>query len=212
MMVGVYDAAGEPVRAELVAAFERAWREIAGPGSWWDGPARVAIAECTRAARAGAPASDGPLPPAAVEAASRLSREPATTTEEWVTGVCEAIGELRYVELVGIVVRVTAIDTFHRLTGRPLAPIPDPEPGAPSQEPAPDGMKRNHTWVSMAMPLPPFVLGAVPAAMAAMNDLSHVLYMPMEQMADPDWRRGELHRSQVELVAAATSHVNECFY
>ncbi|MCA1691752.1 MAG: hypothetical protein LC733_05960 [Actinobacteria bacterium] len=64
----------------------------------------------------------------------------------------------------------------------------------------------------MAVPVPPSVLGAVPAAMRAVNELSDVLYMPPEQMADPDWRRGDLHRAQAELVAVGTSHANQCLY
>lgn len=54
----------------------------------------------------------------------------------------------------------------------------------------------------MVTPSPPYVLGAVPAAMTVMNDLTDQLYMPPEEMDDPDWRRGDLHRTQIELVAA----------
>ena len=107
---------------------------------------------------------------------------------------------------------VWAVDAFHRLTGRPLAPLPEPLVGDPTREAAPDGLRRNQTWVSMVMPVPPFVLGAVPSTMAAMNDLSDVLYMSPGEMGDPDWRRRDLHRTQMELVAASTSHGNECFY
>jgi hypothetical protein len=64
----------------------------------------------------------------------------------------------------------------------------------------------------MVRPAAPFVLSSVSGAMRATNDLSDVLYMPMDQMGDPDWRRGKLHRTQVELVAASTSHANQCFY
>ena len=212
----MYDSADEPIRPELVEAFDRAWRSIAAAGAWWDGAERVAIAACTRAARidegSEATGRGESLPRAAQEAAALLSGSPAAVTEAWVSEISEAIGQHRYVELVGVVAMVSAIDTFHRLTGRPLAALPEPQPGEPTQEPAPDGLRRNRTWVSMVMPLPPFVLGAVPSAMVAMNGLSEPLYMPHDEMGDPDWQRGELHRTQMELVAASTSHVNECFY
>jgi hypothetical protein len=64
----------------------------------------------------------------------------------------------------------------------------------------------------MVMPVPPYVLGAVPAAEAAMNDLTNLLYLTEPEMADPDFRRGHLHRTQIELVAATVSHGNDCFY
>lgn len=202
----------DAVRPEITAALDRAWAEIAAPGAWWDGAERVAIADAARAARAGAHAASGVLPPAAVDAASVIASDPAHPTEPWVTSRCEALGELRYVELVGVVARVMAVDTFHRLLGRALTVLPEPGSGEPTREPPPDDIRKNHTWVRMAMPVPPFVLGAVPSAMRAMNDLSDVWYMPMDEMGDPDWHRGDLHRTQVELVAATMSHANQCFY
>lgn len=211
MMLPMFRFGSDPVRPELVAAFERAWGEISAPGTWWTGR-RVAIAQVARDARTGSPAPADGLPEGAVEAAQRVAADPAHTTEAWVTGTCAAIGELRYIELVSVVTRVVAIDTFHRLAGHPLPPLPRPLAGEPTRAGAPDGLLRNHTWVAMAMPVPPFVLGAVPAAMEAMLDLTDLLYMPMDEMSDPDWRRGDLHRTQVELVAATMSHANQCFY
>lgn len=211
-MTAMFDDHGDPARPEILAAFERAWTEIAAPGTWWDGTSRVAIAATARVARVAGDADAGDLPDAALDAVRLLAARPAGTTEEWVTSVCNAVGELRYIELVGIVARVTAVDTFHRLAGWPLVSFPAPQSGEPTREPPPANARKNRTWVAMVTPVPPFALGAVPAAMAAMNDLSDALYMPMDEMGDADWRRGELHRTQVELVAAATSHANQCFY
>lgn len=210
----VLDIAGEPVRPELVAALERCWTELSRPGTWWDGADKRAIAEVARDACRASPLPSGAerLHPAAVEAIIRIAATPADTDEALVRSVCDAIGESNFVELLGVVARVVAVDTFARLLGRDVAPLPEPQPGEPTREPPPEGMRRNHTWVAMAMPVPPFVLGQVPSAMAAMIDLTDHLYMPMDQMGDPDWRSGDLHRTQVELVAATVSHENECFY
>lgn len=204
----------DEVRPELLAAFERCWDELSRAGTWWDAADKLAIAEIARAAVVAAPtpAAGERLHPAAAEATTRVAASPAAIDEAWVGSVSEAIGEPNFVELVGIAARVVAADTFARLLGNDVTPLPDPRPGEPSREPPPEGMRRNHTWVAMAMPVPPFVLGQVPAAMAAMNDLTDQLYMPMDQMGDPDWRRGDLHRTQIELVAASVSHENECFY
>jgi hypothetical protein len=119
-----FDAHGDSIRPEVLAAFERAWDEIAGPGTWWDGPSRVAIAAAARAARGATSTDHDALPSAALEACRLLATRPAGVTEEWLRSVCDEISEPRYIELVGIVARVMAIDTFHRLAGWPLTPCP----------------------------------------------------------------------------------------
>ena len=201
-----------PGRPALRQAIEDTWIELAGPGAHLDGEERVALTAAARASRAGLPIPTSTLGAADLKAVEKLTLAPATTTSEWVARICDQIGELRYIELVGVVARVTAVDTFCRLTGTDQLPLPTPLPGDPSNEAVPDGAKLNRTWVRMVKPTPPAVLGAVPSAMDAMVALTDELYMPEEAMVDPDWRRGDLHRTQVELVAASTSHVNECFY
>jgi alkylhydroperoxidase family enzyme len=99
------------------------------------------------------------------------------------------------------------------LLGEDLQPFPPARPREPSRERQAEPLRKNRTWVSMgSMAAPPFVLAAVPPAVRAMNDLAEAMYLTPQQMADPDIRRGELHRTQIELVAATVSHVNECFY
>lgn len=207
----MFDPGRDPVRPGLVSAIDRTWAEIGSPGSWWDADERVAIAAAVRTAGDRIDAAVD-LPPAAVDVIDRIATAPGTTSEEWVAAATENLGELRYIELVGVVARVVAVDTFTRLLGRQPIPLPDAVPGPPTQEPPPDDLRRNRTWVSMAMPVPPFVLGAVPSAMAAMNALCDELYMPPAEMGDPAWQHRALHRAQMELVAATTSHENECFY
>jgi len=51
----------------------------------------------------------------------------------------------------------------------------------------------------------------VPAEMEAQRDIHGPLYLSYEQMGLANFQRG-LHRSQMELVAATTSALNECFY
>lgn len=139
----------DPVRRELAAAFERAWAEIAGPGTWWTGGQCVAIAGAARRGFLGDSARDPGLPPATNVAAQRIAVEPATTTESWVNHVTAALGEPPYVELVGIVARVVAIDTFCRLTGRPLVALPEPQPGEPScAPPPPNGAPSPHVGIN----------------------------------------------------------------
>jgi hypothetical protein len=205
------DTADLPVRAGLVAAIETTWQEIGQPGAHWTGSDRVEILHAARAATDGDPGRPG-LPPAARDAAARLATAPSTTTEAWVTDVTGALGEPAYVELVGVVARVVAVDTFCRLLGLSPPPPPQPAPGEPSGAPVPASARRNRTWVSMVTPLAPLVLGAVPSTEAAVNGLCDELYLPPSQIGDAAFRRGMLDRPRMELVAATVSCVNECFY
>ncbi len=206
------DADDLPIRPKLTAALERTWTEIGQPGAYWTGTERVAILLAARAAVAGDPAPGSSLPQAARDAAARIAAAPATTTEAWVTDVVDAVGERGYIELVGVVSRVAAVDTFFRLLGLELPAPPRGAPGEPTREPVPESARRNRTWVRMVTPLAPLVLGAVPSTEAAVNHLCDQLYMPPAEIGDAQFRRGLLDRPRMELVAATVSQVNECFY
>lgn len=201
-----------PVRPELATALQRTWEEIGRPGARWTGAQRVEILEAARDTPSGAIETGATLPPAARDAACRIAMEPAGTTERWVSAVVDAIGEPEYVELAGVVARVAAVDTFCRLLGLDPPAPPDPVPGEITNEPVPVNARRNRTWVRMVTPNAPLVLGAVPSAETAVNDLCDRLYMPPHQIGDHEFRRGRLDRPRMELVAATTSVVNECFY
>lgn len=206
------DLGDAPVRAGLRAALERSWAELARCGGWWTAKEKLAIATVARDAKQAIGASNETLPAAAIEVAVRIAGEPATASEAWVTSMTETLGLERYVEAVSVTARVAAIDTFTRLVGLPKPPFPEAQPGEPRREAAPDGLRRNHTWVPMSMPVPQMALGSVPSASAAVNDLVDNLYMSMTEMGDASWRRGPLDRPMVELVATVVSHSNECFY
>ena len=141
-----------------------------------------------------------------------VGARPQDPTEAWVTEMVAALGEGAYVEAVGVSSRVVAVDTFRRLLGLEAEPFPEPDRVEPDRV-WPAGLKKGRTWVSMPQfAPPPFVLGAVPREADDQNDLSDVLYMTGEEMADDDFIRRGLHRMQIELVATTTSHANECFY
>ena len=121
------------------------------------------------------------------------------------------LGLGRYVEALGVISRMVAIDTFHRMLGSSAPDLPAAEPGPPTGDAT--VVDEGPTWIPAGrFPIPPTVLAAVPAEVEAQNDLSDVLYMTGAEMADPDWRRMGMHRAQVELGASALSHGNECFF
>jgi len=201
-----------PVRDDLARAFRELWLHLSRPGTWWSAADRVAIAAEGRRARAGqeVTASLGPAP---TEAARMIGATPAETSEARVDSLIDAdFTSEHYVELVSIAAQTSAIDAFHLALGLPLEPLPEPVDGEPSQERPIPPARRTRAWVPMTGPPSiPLALSAVPAEVESWDALHDAMYMSSEQMADPDFRRA-LHRTQMELVAARTSAINECFF
>lgn len=146
-----YGGCGLPIAEAVVAAHRTFWERLAGPGTWWTGPERVAIAGAVREAEAcelcrrrraaispaavpGEHPARPPLPAAAVDAVHRLVTDPGRITRAAVEDLARAgISDARYVELLGLTVAVLSVDEFHRALGLPLEPLPGPRPGEPSR-------------------------------------------------------------------------------
>jgi hypothetical protein len=108
---------------------EREWARLASPGTWWTGAERISIAaEARGAVRKASPT--GVLPDAATEAAWRVAAEAATIRsvdiERWADGGLDGFA---YVELVGIVSRLMAIDVTEFGLGLDERPLPVALPG-----------------------------------------------------------------------------------
>lgn len=206
-----FATAAAMARPDMVEAFVRLWDRLAQPGASWTGSERVAIAAVARAARSREPIPDVPLAPEAIEAARRIGGEPASVNEAWITGEIEpAIGYPAYVEIVGLVSHLTAVDTYHRAMGIPLEPLPEPEPGDPTGVVA-EGAKLRSSWVPTEGPGVVFALSLVPSEKDGFEDLHTPLYLPTGEIGN--WEFGRtLERPQMELVAARTSAINDCFY
>jgi hypothetical protein len=203
-----------PVRPELPAAFRHVWHRLAAPGTWWTGYERVSIASLARAAYdSGESIADSDLPAAAAEAVGSLAHEPSAVTQERIRNwESRGLYANRYVELVGVVAQLTAVDTFHRALGLELERLPDPQPGEPSQQLPDTAATLTKAWVPMVgPPTIPTSLSAVPAEMAALETLHGPMYLTYEEMGDPAITHG-LTRAQMELVASRTSAINECFF
>ena len=158
-----YTGSALPVPPRMRDAHLRAWQRLAGPGTWWSGPERVAIAAEVRAARdcplcrerkaalspyavAGEHGGAALLPAAAVEAAHRIATDPGRLTRAWYEKTLAAgLSDGRYVELLGVVVTLVNLDALHRALGVPVEPLPEPRAGAPSQERPP--AEASAAWV-----------------------------------------------------------------
>jgi hypothetical protein len=95
--------------------------------------------------------------------------------------------------------------------GAAQEPLPEPVAGPPTGEIA-DNARPRKAWVPMVGGMSIVdALSLVPAERQAMFDYHGPGYMTPTEMADFTYTR-DLDRSQIELIAARTSAVNECFY
>lgn len=224
----------------------RVWRHIASPGTWFDGAQRVAIAAearnakhcplCQRRKEALSPyavegdhASLGQLPEPLVEVVHRIATDPGRLTHSWYKGViADGVTEGEYVEAVGIVAHITAVDTFIRAIGADVPALPEPLDGAPTRY-RPAEAKQNDAWV------PNIVwdehgpneadyfqegigsnirraLTLVPDEARSFFTLSDHQYLTKQQMWDFVGRHRAVDRSQIELLAGRVSAINQCTY
>lgn len=199
-----------------VDAFEslidREWDRLGSTGTWWTSGERISIAADARRAAAGEELS-GDLPAPVEEATRRLSVEPATIrgtdVARW---EMEGLDSFAYIELVGIVSRLMALDTAS--FGLDLKPrhLPEPRDGEPTRVRA-EGAAITTGWTPTVGPAgAPSSLSAVPAEAEAMFDAHGVLYLSTDDMFEMQITREGLTRPQMELAAARTSVLNDCFY
>jgi hypothetical protein len=185
--------------------------ELAGPGDWWDGPARRAIMTEARA-RGSAGADD--LPAAAVDAVHRVVEDSGRLERAWADERIAELGADRYAEVVGVTAVVTAVDVSARAAGEPPLELPAALPGPPAAE-RPDGVGDVGAWIPMtvdkALANVSRALSLVPRTNATWRALVTASYSRGPEMMELTWRRA-LTRPQVELVAAEVSRRQECFY
>jgi hypothetical protein len=246
------EVAGEklPLRDSLAREIEVAWKRLAQPGTWWTGAERLAIAAEARAAHAcglcqarkaalspytvdGNHDTDGDLAPGVVEAIHRLVTDAGRITERWIQGLLAgdgtlALEETEYVEIVGIVAVLTALDKFHQALGLPLRDLPAPIAGAPNRH-RPTGAQRNLAWVTTLAPEDvraddpnPYPvhgdknihrgLSLVPQEVFNFFDLDVELYLKDHEIRDFAHDFRAISHAQIELIAGRTSALNGCFY
>ena len=168
------------------------------------------MAAAARSARKRGPDVPG-LATTAGEVAAVVSARPASIRRTWVDEMTAEIGYAPYVEIVGVVSRLAAVDTFQVALGVDLEPLPHPDAGDPSRVDEPQA-RAGAAWVPMVGGASVTqALSLVDAEAVAQEDMHGPLYLTYEEMAELDFVRG-LSRAQMELVAARTSAINECFY
>jgi hypothetical protein len=242
-----YASAPMAIRDDLAVAHARAWALIGHPGTWLDGAQRIAIAAetrhapscalCRRRKEALSPAavegthdSLGALPETVVEVIHRVRTDPGRLSESWFRGVIAAgLSEEQYVETVSVIAHTIAIDTMARGLGFDALPLPQAEPGMPSQS-RPAGAKPGGAWVPWLEPadLGEAEAGLYPAGRPAANimkamslvpdevrsffDVVSHQYQPPLAMRDFTREYRAISHAQIELLAARVSALNQCLY
>lgn len=201
---------GDPDAEE---AIEAALAAIAAPGSFFTGAERLAMAAHARTVR-GLAEADADLPPIVADTAARVAADAIATRPSHIEAWCDDGRDVvAYVELVSVVSQVCGIDSYRVGLGTGLDPLPDPVPGEPVPEVA-EGAAKMNAWVpTVGIALAPTALSALPRENAAKAALGAAWYITDKVIHQYDVEPGrELTRPQMELVAARTSWLNECFF
>ena len=242
-----YSAAPYPVRDNIVLAHQDAWARLANPGTWWDGATRVAIAAETRAARdcalckarkdalspnavRGTHDTVTDLPVALIEVIHRIATDQSRLTRAFYEeALSNGLSDDEYVETVGVVATVLAVDGFAKALGMPVFPLPEPRAGAPHRT-RPPGARTDRAWVPTVAPedvadTDPDLydglgganihraLSLVPEEVIGFfHRIDAAQYLPDAALRDFGTEYRDLTHAQIEFLAARVSAINQCVY
>jgi hypothetical protein len=200
------------IHAEINSAINNDWKRMARPGSFFTGAQRVAMATEARRDRDGDPTGTGQLSPTVARVVRQVSVRPMDITHQWVDqAFSEGLTPLQYVEIIGLVSRLSAIDLFDFGIGSDQRPLPDPVAGEPTGafDPAaqPNGAVVPTTGPSGAS----VALTGIRAENAALHEIHEAFFISNTQIPEFGLTK-DLIRPQMEMVAARTSYLNDCFY
>jgi len=236
-----YADSSYPVRSDLESVHQVQVGRLGTPGTWGTGAQRLAVAvESRKASYAagmleatvdGEETAEAELPPVARRVIHKLAVAPKDVDEDFYNQALEdGLSDAEYVEIVGIVARMTNFDVFARGIGVSLRPLPKPESGQPSQQrppeavtelawvpTVPNGPQGGETGKSLFEGNPKSYivrgLSLVPDELRAHVELEEIQYLPLRRIREWDYQHHEgLTRPQVEVVAARISAINECFF
>lgn len=202
-----------PIPGRMLDGVNRARHHIASPGARWTGAQRNSIAAVARAANAGDELLASDLSPETSAIAATVAAEAHTVTADMIDNYVAAVDRdvESFVEIVGVVSRQTAIDTFTRGVGAADLAFAPAEPGSPTGQTS-RAAKRRSAFVPTVGPAgATSSLSAVATEDLAQEDLHGTLYLSYAEMGDLRIEKG-LPRWQLELIAARTSLINHCLF
>lgn len=215
----------------LTAAQDEAAAGLAHPGDWLTGAQRVAVwAEARNAAfnpldrarrEAVSPAAvegrhpaTAELSAAAVEVVHRVASDPGRLTRAWAAEAMAELGEETYAEIVGVTGIAFVLDRFRLAIGQPPRALPSPVEGEPARV-RPDDVGDVGAWVAQTVHKARANVSRALSLVPRTNQVWRILvdshYSRGAEFYRLVWDR-PLSRPQVELVAARTTSLHECFY
>lgn len=229
------------IGTELATIHAAQFDQLSKAGTWGTGLQRRSVASEARQASYKAGVLEKPegndeeidlvLPEHVRNVIHRLSVAPAKLDHEFYQqALKDGLTDVEYVEIVGIVARITNLDIFARGLGIPLRSLPQARSGIPTcDRPSaaitelawvptiPNGKKGGEYAIALYGSQPkPYIIRAlslVPEELRAHLELEEVQYLPLKKIMNYDHQTHEgLNRVQVEVVAARVSAINECFY
>lgn len=224
MAFDALEAAG--VDDEIISACRISWDHLGRPGGWWSGHDRLAIAAQVRRS---APRPlwdrapelvdvgdepDGDLTAFVRALTERVTTQPSSIDHDTYRHIVGRIGEDAYAELAAIATQVVPIDHLHDALGLDREPLPRAETGEPTGE-RPDGLV-DHVAFLPTLPADGLPHVAVSLSLAQADNARRMLLVRAmysgRSFGEMVWTHRALSRPQIELVAARTSALNECFY
>ncbi len=221
-----FKALSKFVGKEIIDSFEVIWDHLGQAGSWWTGPQRIAIAEHVRrsdprplwdkAPSLGtlSDSAEGELSNFEMGVVERVTVEPSSINREMYTQIVERIGEDKYAELAALVSQIVPIDHLHDALGIEREKLPIATNGDMAME-RPEGLVSDvgflPTLPSEGLPHVAVALSLALADNARRMLLVRAMYSG-QSFGEMVWTHRSLSRPQIELVAARTSALNECFY
>ena len=211
---------------DIIESFQIVWDNLGKPGNWWSGRERIEIAEEIRDSSPPSlserivdfsdysnEAASG-ITPFVKAVARKVAYESSSIDKDIFDQIVAVIGEDQYAEIAAIASQLIPIYHLADTLGYDREQLPDAEPGPPSGE-RPDGLIGG---VGLLPTLPtngiPHV--AVSLSLAEADNARRMLLVRAmysgKDFGEMIWTHRNLSRPQIELVAARTSAINECFY
>jgi hypothetical protein len=211
--------------AGVAEAAAVAWANLGRPSRRLNGLERIAIVNAARAAiprplwdrNGGLNAlrdASGDRGAVLTALAAIFAAEASLIDSSLVAELSAEIGDAAYAETAALVAQVITVDQFCISVGIDVVPFPEFQPGEPSGE-RPDDMGDAGGHIQMTVPFrgPNVARSLSLAAEDHLRWRSLVLSMYSRDAFDEMvWTDRALTRPQVELLAARTSSLNECFY
>jgi len=221
-----FEQISRSVSEEIIDSFQIVWEYLGQPGDWWTGSQRIEIAEEVRRS---APRPMWDRPPSLADlpdtlngelslfeqgVVERVTVDPSSIDQATYDQIVERIGENKYAELASIVTQIVPIDHLHDALGIEREKLPLATEGNIGMQ-RPIGLVNGIGFLP-TLPADGLPHVAVSLSLALADNARRMLLVRAmysgKSFGDMIWTHRTLSRPQVELVAARTSALNECFY